>query len=37
MNALGLTAVGDAGVTVADDRIYREFADQGKLNTRIYG
>ncbi|CAG9167322.1 amidohydrolase [Cupriavidus respiraculi] len=37
MNALGLTAVGDAGVTVADDRIYREFADQGKLTTRIYG
>jgi predicted amidohydrolase YtcJ len=36
MNALGLTAVGDAGITVADDRIYREFADQGKLTTRIY-
>ena len=36
MNALGLTAVGDAGVTVTDDRIYREFADQGKLTTRIY-
>lgn len=36
MNALGLTAVGDAGVTVIDDRIYREFADQGKLTTRIY-
>ncbi|SOY64939.1 amidohydrolase [Cupriavidus taiwanensis] len=37
MNALGLTAAGDAGVTVAEDRIYREFADQGKLTTRIYG
>lgn len=37
LNALGLTAVGDAGVTVADDRVYREFADQGKLTTRIYG
>ncbi|MCT9074026.1 amidohydrolase [Cupriavidus gilardii] len=37
LNALGLTSVGDAGVTVADDRIYREFADQGKLTTRIYG
>ena len=36
MNALGLTAVGDAGVTVTDDRIYREFADNGKLTTRIY-
>ncbi|NSX02771.1 amidohydrolase [Cupriavidus gilardii] len=37
LNSLGLTSVGDAGVTVADDRIYREFADQGKLTTRIYG
>ncbi|AOZ02238.1 amidohydrolase [Cupriavidus sp. USMAHM13] len=37
LNALGLTAVGDAGVTAAEDRIYREFADQGKLTTRIYG
>ncbi|QQX87273.1 amidohydrolase [Cupriavidus necator] len=37
MNALGLTAAGDAGVTVAEDKIYREFADQGKLTTRIYG
>ncbi len=37
LNALGLTAAGDAGVTVADDKIYREFADQGKLTARIYG
>ncbi len=37
MNALGLTGAGDAGVTAQEDRIYREFADQGKLTTRIYG
>lgn len=37
LNSVGLTAAGDAGVTVADDRIYREFADQGKLTARIYG
>ena len=36
-NAFGLTAVGDAGVTAPEYRIYREFADQGKLTTRIYG
>ncbi|GAB2478834.1 amidohydrolase [Comamonas humi] len=37
LSALGLTGAGDAGVVVDDDRIYREFADQGKLKVRIYG
>ena len=34
--SLGLTAVGDAGVGVNEVRIYREFADQKKLTTRVY-
>ena len=33
--SLGLTSVGDAGATADDYRIYREFADQGKLTTRV--
>ena len=37
LSALGLTSAGDAGVVADDDRIYREFADQGKLKVRIYG
>lgn len=37
LSALGLTGAGDAGVVVEDDRIYREFADQGKLKLRVYG
>ncbi|MFI5445222.1 amidohydrolase [Polaromonas sp. UC242_47] len=35
-NSLGLTSVGDAGAGVNEVRIYREFADQKKLTTRIY-
>lgn len=35
-NSLGLTGVGDAGVTANEVRIYREFADQKKLTTRVY-
>ncbi|MBS0344200.1 MAG: amidohydrolase, partial [Proteobacteria bacterium] len=34
--SLGLTAVGDAGAGVNEVRIYREFADQKKLTTRVY-
>ncbi|MEJ8847178.1 amidohydrolase [Variovorax rhizosphaerae] len=34
--SLGLTNVGDAGIGVHEARIYREFADQNKLTTRIY-
>src|SRR5262249_27289912 len=37
LSSVGVTAVGDAGTGVAEDRIYREFADRGKLSTRIYG
>ncbi|MDM0072960.1 amidohydrolase [Variovorax sp. J2P1-59] len=34
--SLGLTGVGDAGVTANEVKIYREFADQKKLTTRVY-
>lgn len=33
----GLTSVHDAGVGVDEDRLYRAYADQGKLTTRVYG
>lgn len=32
----GLTSVHDAGVDVAGDALYREYAGQGKLTTRVY-
>jgi predicted amidohydrolase YtcJ len=34
---VGLTSVHDAGLGVAEDKLYREFADQGMLTTRVYG
>ncbi len=34
--ALGLTSVHDAGIDASEYRIYREFADAGKLTTRVY-
>ncbi|EKU83275.1 amidohydrolase [Massilia timonae] len=34
---VGLTSVHDAGVDVAQDRLYRAYADDGKLTTRVYG
>jgi len=37
MRRHGLTGVHDAGVTVDSWKLYKEFADQGKLTTRIYG
>ena len=37
MAAHGLTSVHDAGVSVDAWNLYKEFADQGKLKTRIYG
>jgi len=37
MARVGITAVHDAGVDVAQDRIYRAYADSGKLTTRVYG
>lgn len=34
--SLGLTGVGDAGTGADEARIYREFADAGKLTSRVY-
>ena len=33
----GLTSVHDAGVSASADRLFREYADQGKLNPRVVG
>lgn len=35
--AMGLTSVHDAGMGVGEDALYREYADQGKLTTRVVG
>lgn len=37
MASLGLTSVHDAGVGVKQDQLYREYARNGKLSTRIFG
>jgi len=34
---MGLTSVHDAGVTAAQDALYREYADRHKLTARVYG
>jgi predicted amidohydrolase YtcJ len=34
---VGLTSVHDAGIKVVQDDIYRDYADHGKLTTRVYG
>ncbi|MFA9218797.1 MAG: amidohydrolase [Sphingomonadaceae bacterium] len=34
--SVGLTSVHDAGVTVKQDQLYRDYADHGKLTTRVY-
>ena len=34
--SVGLTTVHDAGITVANDRLYRDYADHGKLTARVY-
>lgn len=34
---VGLTSVHDAGVGLAQDRLYRDYADHGKLGVRVYG
>ncbi len=36
MNSVGLTGVGDAGVSAHEVALYRELADQGRLSVRIY-
>jgi hypothetical protein len=37
MAKVGLTGAHDAGLGVFEDRLYRSYADQGKLTARIYG
>jgi predicted amidohydrolase YtcJ len=34
---VGLTSVHDAGVDAGNDRLYRDYADHGKLTARVYG
>jgi len=36
LSSVGLTSVHDAGIDVGADRLFREYADQGKLTTRVY-
>lgn len=37
MAKVGITSTHDAGLGVFEDRLYRAYADQGKLTARIYG
>ena len=37
MRQVGLTTAHDAGVTRESDQLFREYATQGKLTTRVYG
>lgn len=37
MRQVGLTTVHDAGVTRESNQLFREYATQGKLTTRVYG
>jgi len=34
--SVGLTSVHDAGIDAGSDRLFREYADHGKLTTRVY-
>jgi predicted amidohydrolase YtcJ len=36
MASVGLTSAHDAGIGIAQDRLYRAYADHGKLTARIY-
>jgi predicted amidohydrolase YtcJ len=36
LSSVGLTSVHDAGIDVGADRLFREYAGQGKLTTRVY-
>ena len=36
LSSVGLTSVHDAGIDAGSDRLFREYADQGKLTTRVY-
>ncbi|MBC3883089.1 amidohydrolase family protein [Undibacterium sp. LX40W] len=37
LRSVGLTSVHDAGVSKEDDHLFREYAKQEKLTTRVYG
>ncbi|MCC5925611.1 MAG: amidohydrolase [Bacteroidetes bacterium] len=37
MRSVGLTGVHDAGTSIMDFNLFRQFADEGRLTTRIYG
>jgi predicted amidohydrolase YtcJ len=37
MARVGITSAHDAGLGVFEDRLFRSYADQGKLTARIYG
>ena len=37
LRSVGLTSVHDAGVSKEDDHLFREYANQSKLTTRVYG
>jgi len=36
LSSVGLTSVHDAGMDVTADRLFRDYADHGKLTTRVY-
>ncbi|NYE61967.1 hypothetical protein FHW58_003174 [Duganella sp. 1224] len=36
LSKVGLTSVHDAGIKVVQDDIYRDYADHGRLTTRVY-
>jgi predicted amidohydrolase YtcJ len=36
LSSVGLTSVHDAGIGIKQDRLYRDYADHGKLTTRVY-
>jgi predicted amidohydrolase YtcJ len=36
MGRIGLTGAHDAGIDIGTDRIYRDYADHGKLTARVY-
>jgi predicted amidohydrolase YtcJ len=36
LSKIGLTSVHDAGIKVVQDDLYRDYADHGKLTTRVY-
>lgn len=37
LRSYGVTSAHDAGVSISADQLFREYADQAKLTTRVYG